>query len=214
MDTKFQTSFIPKKSVQDGSVRMSGGLFHTLAVIIFSLAIVISVGVFAYEKLLGGKISRMEAELTAAKVALQPDLIKELSRADARFEAAEELIKNHTLFSSFFELLESITLQAVRFTSFTYMMNENGKVTVSMKGEARSYSTVALQSKVISENANFVNPQFSGLDLKENGNVIFTFKTEVDPKLINYSTLFNAMPAPVQSEITEPVENTPSSPTP
>ncbi len=212
MDTKFQTSFIPKKPVVDGSMRMSGGLFHTLAVIIFIFAIIISIGIFAYEKLLGGKISRMEAELSAAKVALQPELIKELSRANARFEAAKVVIRNHTLFSSFFDLLQPITLQAVRFNSFSYVMNESGKITVTMKGEARSYATVALQSKVISENPNFINPQFSGLDLKENGNVLFSFKTEINPKLVSYSTLLESTPV-VPAPQTVP-ESAPLSPIP
>jgi hypothetical protein len=205
MDTKFQTSFIPKKPVVETPKRDvgSGGLFYVISVIIFVFSVVCTVGVFGYMKYVQANIDRMNEELSAARESLQPEVIKEISRVDTRFESAKDLLKTHVLLTAFFDLLESKTLEAVRFTNFSYLMDEGKKVSVTMKGEAKSYAAVALQSKILSEDKNFKNPQFSDLTINKDGNVIFLFKTNIDPTLLFYSTYTNtsapAEPAQVTS---------------
>jgi hypothetical protein len=192
METKIPPSFIPQKSVlNDGPSSHPTSLFYKVGVLVFVVAVLASIGVFGYKKVLEGRIASMEADLNTARASLQPDLIQELSRANARFQSAEKLLNNHITVSSFFNLLESLTLQAVSFNKFTYLMTDSGNVSVTMGGEARSYATVALQAQTFADDDNFDNPQFSDLDLNDDGEVVFTFKSGIKPQLISYSEVFS-----------------------
>jgi hypothetical protein len=186
MDTKPQSSFIPKKPSEAGALSRSGGLFPFIANMLFVVALIASVAVFAYDKYLSAQIGKMDEALSAARTAIQPDLINQLVRSDKRVISATQLVESHVTISSFFELLQSITLQNLQFTSFSFGSGEGGTIAVSMKGEARTYATVALQAKIFNDNENFVNPQFSNLDLNDKGDVVFSFKSQINPKIISY----------------------------
>ncbi len=211
MDPKFQPSFIPKKadSGLDSFKRpssTSGGLFYLLGVSLFVLALISATGVFVYEKYLNSRISKMQADLETARQALNPELVKDLSRSHARMMSAREILSKHVSMTSFFSLLGSQTLQAVSFNDFSLMSSGDGAITVEMSGESRDYKTVALQSEIFSNNPYFRNPSFSGLDLNESGNVIFRFKSGISPDLVLYEKTFEVKPV---SEITPPPASLP-----
>jgi hypothetical protein len=205
--TKTQQSFIPKKSSGSRETHISGGLFYFLGVIIFTVAIAASVGVFVYEKFLEGRIASMQGDLERAREMLQPDLIEDLVRANLRFESAEEILKNHRTVSTFFDLLEQLTLQNVRFSSLTYTDEQVG-LTVTMDGEARSYSTLAYQAEVFGDESLFRNVEFSDLDLNEQGNVVFVTKILLDSKAVSYEEMIQSLsesPAPDEIPTEQPV---------
>lgn len=192
--TKFQTSFIPKKPVTGlGQPSGGGGLFYTLSIIVFVTTILISAGVFGYEKYLEGKIKAMDADLAAARQALEPDLIKELTRTNDRFVAAEQIITKHEIVSGFFNLLENITLQSVSYSSLAYTANDAGVIEVNMKGFARSYASVALQAQVYGESKFIRDSIFSDLDLNDVGDVTFTLKAHIDPSAVSYEALIKQL---------------------
>lgn len=204
-DPQIPSSFIPKKQESSGAFTSHrGGFFSFLANLIFIVSIVATVGVFVYGKYLEGQISKMDSSLSEAREALQPNLIKELSRSDKRLIAAESLIASHITLSSFFELLQSLTLQNVRFNSFEFTTSPSGQLSVSLEGEAVSYATVAYQAQVINENDNFVKPQFSDLDLNENGDVTFSFESGVSQKAVSYVEQLRAF-GPLETPSTPPV---------
>lgn len=190
MDTQIQSSFIPKRPVSAGSggmttSRMEGGILSLVGTIIFVVALIAAIGVFGYEKFLEGRIAKMQTDLEMARQELQPDLIAELSRANSRFISAEEILHKHKIVTELFNLLENQTLPNVRFTSFGYKDDELG-LSFDIKGEARSYATLAYQAKVISENPYIIQADFSNLDLNEDGNVMFSLEANIDPKLVSY----------------------------
>jgi len=200
MDPKFQPSFIPKKadSGLDSFKRpsgTSGGLFYVLGVSLFILALVSATGVFVYEKYLNSRISKMQNDLEVARQALNPELVKDLSRSHARMMSAKEILSKHVSMTSLFSLLSSQTLQAVSFSDFSLMSSSDGSITIEMSGESRDYKTVALQSEIFSKNPYFINPSFSGLDLNESSNVIFNFKSGIAPDFLLYEKAFEASPA-------------------
>ncbi len=198
MDTKPQSSFIPKKPSEAGALSRSGGLFPFLANMLFVVALLASVAVFAYDKYLSAQIGKMDEDLSAARTAIQPELINQLVRSDKRIISATGLVESHVTISSLFELLQSITLQNLQFTSFSFGSGEGGSLSVTMKGEARTYATVALQAKIFNDNENFINPQFSNLDLNDKGDVVFAFKSQINPKIISYVEKLRAG-APVEA---------------
>jgi len=212
MEPSLQSSFIPKKGVNPSShlTGASGGLFSLLATLIFIAAAVVSVGVFGYEKLLEGRIAKMQEDLDRARKELNPDLIKELSRANARFLSAEEIMKNHRVTSRIFSLLERLTLQNVRFSSFSYADTERG-ASFEMSGETRSYATLAYQAEVLNAEPLLQSVTFSEFDLSELGYVVFSVKADIDPKLISFEESLGSSSFP-QIEVSAPTQEDIASP--
>lgn len=191
MEPKFQSSFIPKGPIAtSGTVFASGrmrkgGLFGSLSVIVFIFSVAVSIGVFGYAQFLKARISRMGNDLAEARQTLAPEVIRELSRLDSRLVSTEEILNQHTILSPLFDFLQSATLRSVRFTDFRYDTEKEG-LALTMKGQARGYAALSLQSDVFSESPYFKEPIFSNLDLDDRGNVVFTFAALVDPAIVSY----------------------------
>jgi len=189
MEPKFQTSFIPKKSLYDSTStrpkasRMS--LLTLLAVIVFLLSLALAGGAFVYGKFTSINIDRKAKELEEAKAAFNPELINELSRLSKKMSVAEDLLNSHISASEIFEALSAATLKSVKFEDFTYNYTPE-KITLSMRGESGGFSSIALQSDLFGKSKVIKKPVFSNLNLDEKGNVEFLFTAEVDPAMILY----------------------------
>ena len=55
-----------------------------------------------------------------------------------------------------------------------------------LEGEARSYSSVALQSDIFGDNKYLKNPIFSNLGLAKSGDVTFNLELNLDPSVMLY----------------------------
>jgi len=180
-------SFIPKKTLaQQGTKKRRGfGLFFGVSLIIFLLTIAAAVATYSYRSFLENRINNMTQSLERAKQAFEPALILELKRLNARITSAESMLANHVAPSEFLALLEQNTLKNVQFTRFEYRVS--GDVAeISLRGRARNYSSVALQSDLFGESKFIKNPIFSNLGLDQNGNVTFDVVADVDASLILY----------------------------
>jgi hypothetical protein len=169
-----------------------------LAVFIFTFAILLSLGVFGYEFYLKANISKMTGNLATARASLEPETIKQISDLDSRIISTRDLLESHIVLSPLFDYLENSTLKGVRFTQFQYQTTEKG-LELSMRGQARGYSAVALQSDIFNKGQYFDEPIFADLDLDERGNVTFSFRALVDPSIVSYQKEITA------SSIDEPV---------
>ncbi len=191
MAQEFQTSFIPKKTFDVGgpparSPKSSlSGIISFVAFIIFMLSIVGGVGVFLYGRFLVASIASKKESLERARAAFEPELIRELSRLDSKLRLSQSLLDAHVAPSAIFDLLESLTLETVRFTDMSYSMDEKG-IRLSLSGEALSFASIALQSDEFGKNRRITEPVFSGLSLDDKGNVIFTVEAFVDPSVLSY----------------------------
>lgn len=189
MDTKFQTSFIPKKSlaeVNSHSRPESVSLFLIIGVIIFISALAAAGGVFAYKKILIGSIENMNARLAQAKNSFEPSFIDTANNLNKRIEAAKKLLNAHIVISPVFSLLENRTLATVRFNNFTYNLNDNDSGVISLSGEAKNFSSIALQSDIFGKEKYIKNPVFSDLNPDQSGNIVFKFNASLDPNLVSY----------------------------
>ena len=204
MEPKFQSSFIPKGPIATtgSATRLSRGgsrsVLGTLAAFIFALSVIILVGVFGYERFLISNISKMGGNLTTARASLKPEVITKISHLDERIISTRDLLENHIVLSPLFDYLENSTLKTVRFSQFQYQSTEKG-LTLNMRGQARGYSAVALQSEVFNKSPYLKEPIFADLDLDDRGNVTFSFRAVVDPSVVSYKKDVANMPniAPV-----------------
>jgi len=101
----------------------------------------------------------------------EPKTIKELERLSNSINNARTLINNHTYISPIFDFLEKNTLPDVSFSTFNYFAD---KKTLTLAGEAPSYTGVAAQVKIIQSQQEVVYATFSNTTLKETGAVNFT----------------------------------------
>ncbi len=198
METKFQTSFIPKQPVTQAPVRSSGGNFlFLIAFILFMVSVAVAGGAFLYNQLVDSNITKGNAQLDLNENALDPTTIQELTRLNDRMIAAKGLLQQHIAFSNFFGSLERATLRNVEYSSFAYTYGGGDKISISMKGTAgrgpvSSYETVALQAKEFTNPALrnvFRSPLLTDVGVDAAGNSSFSFSAALDPTLISYYKL-------------------------
>lgn len=203
MDTRFRTSFVPKKALAVQTVGAKGGtinLFFALGTILFVLALVGSGGVYLYKVLLEKSIDEKSIALEKAKKAFEPSFIEVAKRFDSRLDAARQVLSQHTSATPVFNFLSANTLRTIRFTDFAYSYGE-GNPTIALKGEAKGkdsaagYASIALQSDVFLENDDVVDPVFSGLKLSgTDAGVVFSFTGGLPASFVGYANALSAAP--------------------
>ena len=130
----------------------------------------------------------MKNSLKTAQGSFEQSKISELQLLGKRLSVAGELLNSHVAVSPIFSMLNGITMHTVRFTKFGYDLGTGPKanVDVKMSGIAVGYRSVALQSDLLAQNKNIINPVFSNLNLDASGNVLFDLEFSVNPDFVNY----------------------------
>lgn len=191
MENKFQTSFIPKKSLEDtGKVHVPTPLsiFFVISTIIAIVAVLSSAAIFGYSYYLNKRIVAVQGRVAAKQGVLNDSQVNNIVRVNNKLQAASNLLKNHTAVTGLFSFLEDNTLKNLRFNSFQFAYLSPTRVSVSMKGQARSFGAVAKQSEAFASATKpyFKEPVFSDLGLDDSGRVNFSFTTSVNPSLVSY----------------------------
>lgn len=199
METKFQTSFIPKKpaTVVGPSQHHGMSLFLLISIIVFLISIGIAGYVYIQKSILVTKIEANQKKIEENKTGVisDPTQVEDLVSLSSRISVAKKLLDKHVSISPIFNFLQQGTLKSVRFKNFTFTSggkNENGVNTVSIQlsGQARDWETVASQAdefgkpewrKIITE------PKISNLSLNADGSVSFTFTTRVTTGSLVYN---------------------------
>lgn len=189
VDTKFQTSFIPKQPLNEEPKRSGGaGILFLISFLILVASVAAAVGVFIWNKTVAQNIVEGRAALEKHNAAFDSTSINEFTRLDNRIDVANMLLKQHVQASAIFPRLAQNTLKSVRFNNFTYTNAGSGKILINMSGEALDYESMALQAQQFTkpglQNA-FRSPIFSNFT-KQRDNVVFTFSSGIDPYVIDY----------------------------
>lgn len=214
MESRFQTSFIPKKPVVSEPAKKPKvvNLFAVLGTVVFIFMIAGSVGTFLYKSFLTKAIDSSKNKLESEKKDLDPELVKKIVRLDNRFRSAKVLFDQHLATSHIFDVLEKATLPSVRFKKFNFSYLGNDKVSLSMIGEATGFTAIALQSDVINENTAFKEPIIGDLALEPSGAVSFKLSSNIDPSILYFKKYINTttvpVPEPAALETTEILETT------
>ena len=210
MEPKFQSSFIPKGPIVSNvpgapigrRTRQEKSLFYILASTVFIMSVLSASGVFGYKFYLKYSIDKMGADLEDARMTLQPEVIRELTRLDNRLLSSQKLLARHQILSPLFEFFEVSTPKTVRFKDFSYTKTPQG-LELKIIGEARGYAALALQADIFDKSQYFKTPIFSDLSLNEKGDVNFSFKAMLDPTLVSYERKVEKLGTP-SIMLTEP----------
>lgn len=200
---EFKTSFIPKKPTPTKKETGKGkglGILGFIAFIVFLLSLVVSGGLYLYKVILERNIENMSQSIDRVKEAIEPQLIENLADTDLRIETSQLLLNDHIIVSSVFRILEDLTLKTVRFSSFSFFISEDGEIKLLLTGEAKNYSSLALQSDVFGDEEAMMEPIFSNLNLNDQGNVSFSFETPIKRSFILYKNNLNVIPRFIEQE--------------
>lgn len=189
-ETKFQTSFIPKQPVTGGETRRSGGssIFFLVSFLIFVATAAAGVGVFIWHKTILSQTKTGSDQLVTHRNSFDPNTIEQFTRLDNRIDVADMLLRRHVSASEIFPRLQDATLKTVQFNNYSYANAGDGKIIISMTGEAQDYESLALQAKEFTKSRfqnSFRSPIFSSFS-KGKDNVVFTFSSGIDPYIIQY----------------------------
>ncbi len=190
MESKIQSSFIPKKPITSGKVRpqhnFQGGIIFFLSLFLLLGVVAVSAGLFFYKGFLEQNITRKDKELQTARASFAPAQLNELKRLDLRINTAQDLLNKHNAPTLLFDLLEELTLKTVQFRDLKYLILPDGRSSISMTGEARSFASVALQSDAFNKERSIEEPIFSNLDVNQNGNALFDVSAFVGSDSMSY----------------------------
>jgi len=223
METRFQTSFIPKKPVTSAIGTMSSpqaprpksaSLFMTLATIVFVLSIIAAGGSYGLNYYLNQSQTAYKEKLALREKQFNVDLIEDLKIQNVKIDEAKKILNSHIALSQIFEIIGRMTIENVRFTSLDLTV-PNGQgasegIKLALQGYGTSLSAVAYQSDVLSQldqyNLRKVvrNPVISNPSLNSNGTVSFGFTATIDPSSMLYSKSVNPT---ASAESTAPAAN-------
>jgi hypothetical protein len=141
-------------------------------------------GVFGYELYLKGARDAKQEELAAAQRAVDIDTVEGFIRLRDRLAATESILNQHVELSEFFGVLESRTLQTVRFSNLQISVNGDRSAEVEMEGVARSFNALAAQSASIAAEKRIKRAIFSDITVNDNGTVGFALSATLDPRII------------------------------
>ncbi|MBI5126173.1 MAG: hypothetical protein HZA80_00170 [Candidatus Taylorbacteria bacterium] len=190
METKFQTSFIPKKPLvpETGQqIHQSVSLFSIIGVLVFIISVAMAGGVFAWTKILQKQQESYKKQITHNREQFGTD-IKFLERFNAKINLSRELINNHLAVANIFDVIGRETTTSVRFKSFdvTFPTNVKDRIVMSMKGEGTSLPVLAFQSDVFGGSKVLKDPVVSDFGIDDKGTVGFSFSAGVDPQEISF----------------------------
>jgi hypothetical protein len=207
MEPKFNTSFIPKKSLQADVSSSTPGKFvnrrsvtgpgYFLAVLAFLLSVIVSVGVFGYTKIIERTIVDSTTKVKAIQAALQPELISELMRIDARMKGVQRLTSGHIAVSALLDHLEAVTLNDVTYTQLTFKTEPASAVyNLTLQGETGAIPSVALQTDQFRKSEYLLSPVVTKLDrpsvegttkTPNARTTMFAVSMSMDPRLVSYA---------------------------
>ena len=210
METKFQTSFIPKKPIPtigpSGNVIVAhpkrvGNVFMLIAFVVFAASLLSVGGAYLWKQHLLSAADGYKADLAKREAQFNTDLIAQLNASSVKIATVDQLLSAHLAYSKIFSIISRFTAESVQFTSLDMAapLSPGGDVQVTLTGYGLNLSTVAFQSDVMSQldkydlNKIVKNPIISNPALNSNGTVSFTLNFSVAGKSLSYADSVNGV---------------------
>ncbi len=205
MDPRFQSSFIPKKPIDlNPRQHRPVNLVSLVTTIVLIATFAAAGGVFLYQNYLNGRIADDQKSLNLTQGQFDTSTINQLIRLNSRINVSKSLLASHVEFSNIFTLLEQDTIQTVRFSSFNLSSGDQGNISLTMNGEALSFSDVAVQTGVFERSTYIKNFAVGSLSVEPSGAVSFTMNMIIVPSLVTYSPTTSIVNSVAPSQTTAP----------
>lgn len=189
-------------------------IFLLASLAIAGIAVLAAGLTFGYERYLLYVEGSKEAELARAEAAVDQDTVTGFVRLRDRFTAGKNLLDNHVVLSQLFDVLETVTLQNVRFQNLNVTVTDDRSATLRVSGIARNFNTLAVQSNTIAADPRFKRAIFSGITVNQDNTVSFQLSADIDPRLvvIGPAAAGTAVPPPAAPAVEEQPQATTTAP--
>lgn len=177
--------------------RTTKGPGFYITFLIFFVAVLVSIGMFVYTKIIEASIDDKIAQIERVQAAFDPAVMKELIRVDTRMTHANQLVQNHVVPSQFLALLEQTTLRNLRFRSLSFTTDPTtgtpaasqllAAPSIQLQGQAPDFKQIALQADQFGANPDIRNPVVSGLNIDTENLATFGVSMNIDPRIISYT---------------------------
>ncbi len=214
------TSFVPRPTAAPRKFRTDlTNAFDFLAYGILGIVFALALSVFFYGRILAASQSAKDTALAQAEAAIDSTTVENFVRLRDRLLSGQTLLANHTAFSEFFSLLETLMPTAVRFTSLHLSIDDVGIVKLEASGIARSFNALAAASTAFAADGRIKNAIFSNIIVNpKDRSVSFGLSASLDPKLIAFSPMAPVAapqaPSASTSSSTSSQQAVPSKPSP
>lgn len=210
MEPKFNTSFIPKKSLQADVSGATPGRYvnrrSTLRGPIFSITFVAFLAVAAYAFFVYFRVSQLQSEVTKQSKTINDNIgaydvitVKDLMRESTRIKEAYALLQNHVAATRLLRVLEANTLKKIQYLNLVLTgATPEKSASVAIDGASADYQSVAQQIRRLSDEEYAAASEdrkkhlFADLTLTKLGkgtdlSVLFSLTATVDPWVLSYT---------------------------
>lgn len=208
METKFQTSFIPKKPLVTNDLSTKVDVVHSggvsvvmiISIILFIASIAGAVGSVVWIGVLNKAQDTYEQQLKDSEKRFNTSLIEDLKKFSTKIEISKELFQKHLSVSEIFPIINQLTIETVKFDSFdfSHVEGSSDSVQIRMQGVAKNYNSIAFQSDVFGKSNEFgknkviKNPVVADLEEGEDGQISFSFSGTLSSKDLLYEKTVDA----------------------
>lgn len=208
METKFQTSFIPKKplvvdSTKNVPIKSSGGgmsVMMIISVILFIASLGGAVASVVWIGVLNKAQDTYKQQLKDSEKRFNISLIEDLKKFSTKIDISKQLFQKHLSVSEIFPIINQLTIETVKFDSFEFSAPDanSDSVQISMQGVAKNYNSIAFQSDVLGSSDKFgknkviKNPVVADLEEDEDGQINFSFSGLLSSKDLLYEKTMDA----------------------
>lgn len=200
------TSFVPKQPV---TPQPKGRRAGTNALLVIGVASLAAAGIaagatFGYASYLESARDAKAVALEEAQRAVSIDTVQGFIRLRDRLDAAEGILDRHVELSEFFDVLERLTLQSVRFSTLSVAVSADRTAEIELAGVASTFNALAAQSVELANEKRIRRAIFSDIAINENGTVGFTLTATGEPRLITAGEVLPGIPDQPAPETTVP----------
>lgn len=206
METKFQTSFIPKKPLVTDPTKPvvvhHGGM--SIMMIISLMLFVVSIGGAVFSVVWIGVLKQAQdsykQQLADSEKRFNISLIEDLKKFSTKIDISKQLFQKHLSVSEIFPIINELTIESVKFDTFEFTEPDSSSdsIKITMKGIAKNYNSIAFQSDVFGSSDKFgknkviKNPVVADLSEDEGGQINFVFTGQLSSKEILYQKTVDA----------------------
>ncbi len=201
METKFQTSFIPKKPLVSDqrivAVRTGTSILMVIATLLFLISVAGAVFSVVWTNVLNKDQENYRKQLAGMESKFPIADIENLRKFNKKIDISKQLLKSHLAVEEIFAILSELTIEDVRFNSFSFSapLKDGDGVTVTLSGVAKNFYAIAFQSDVFGtsdkygKNKILKNPIISSVAEQENGTINFGFTATLNPDDLRFAKL-------------------------
>jgi hypothetical protein len=218
METKFQTSFIPKKPLvleqKAISAKKGTSIIMVVATVLFLASIVGAVFSVVWIGVLNKDQINYKKKLADSEKKFDIPLIEELKKINKKLNLSKEFLASHLSAGEVFSIIIQLAVENVRFSSFTFEgpSKDSQDIKITLSGTAKDPYAIAYQSDVFGKSKEFgkykilKNPVISNVSEQDNGGVQFSFSGMISSDDLLYTKLMPEYSNPVNSQVNTPTQ--------